>query len=127
MPIDHAGMVARRGMMANASARALWLEFAVSCMELARLRVVFAYPWEYTFYSKPHLLGGFFFCRHKTHLKLMERSAALQLLGSFPDQLVKLLRLCGEGLHTVLSELRLKRQNFLNILCLGHLFDQGKS
>ncbi len=54
-------------------------------------------------------------------------SAAWQLLESLPDQLVKRLRLRGEGLHLVLSELRLKRQNFLNILCLGHLFDQGKS
>jgi hypothetical protein len=48
----------------------------------------------------------------------------LHLLDSFPDQLVKLLRLCGERLHLVLSELRLKRQNFLNILCLGDLLDE---
>ena len=51
----------------------------------------------------------------------MERSAALQLLGSFPDQLVKLLRLRGEGLHPVLSELRLKRQNLLERLCVDDL------
>jgi hypothetical protein len=56
-------MVAWRGRMANASTRALCLtlEYSVNCMELVRLRVVFAYPWEYTFYSKPHLSGGFFF------------------------------------------------------------------
>jgi hypothetical protein len=51
-------------------------------------------------------------------------SAALQLLDTFPDQLVKLLCLRGECLHLVLSELRLKRQNLLEILCLGDLFDQ---
>jgi hypothetical protein len=103
------------------------IEYAFFRMEPVRLRVVFAYPWEYTFYSKPHLLGGFFFCRHKTHLALMERSAALQLLESLHDQLVKLLRLRGERLHLVLSELRLKRQNLLKILCLGDLFDQRES
>jgi hypothetical protein len=53
-------------------------------MEPDRLPVVFAYPWEYTFYSKPHLLGGFFFAAIRHHLALMERSAALQLLHSFP-------------------------------------------
>ena len=54
-------------------------------------------------------------------------SAAWQLLDSFPDQLVKLLRLRGERLHLVLSKLRLKRQNLLKILCLGDLFDQRES
>ena len=58
---------------------------------------------------------------------VLERSAAWQLLESLPDQLVKLLRLRGEGLHLILSELRLKRQNFLKILCLGDLFDQRES
>ena len=57
----------------------------------------------------------------------MERSAALQLLESFPDQLLKLLRLRGERLHLVLSKLRLKRQNFLKVLCLGDFSDQGES
>ena len=57
----------------------------------------------------------------------LERSAALHLLDSFPDQLVKLLRLRGEGLHPVLSELRLKRQNLLEILRLGDLLDQRES
>jgi hypothetical protein len=56
-------------------------------MEPVRLRVVFVYPWEYTFYSKPHLLGGFFFAAIRHHLALMERSAALQLLHSFPISL----------------------------------------
>ena len=58
---------------------------------------------------------------------VLERSVAWQLLESLPDQLVKLLRLRGERLHLVLSELRLKRQNFLKILCLGDLFDQRES
>ena len=57
----------------------------------------------------------------------MKRSAAWQLLESLPDQLVKLLRLRGERLHLVLSKLRLKRQNFLKVLCLGDLFDQRES
>ena len=51
----------------------------------------------------------------------------LELLDSFSDQLVKLLRLLGERLHVVLSKLRLKRQNLLKILCLGDLFDQRES
>ena len=51
----------------------------------------------------------------------MEQSAALQPLDSFPDQLVKLLRLGGEGLHPVLSELRLKRHNILKGLCVADL------
>ena len=55
------------------------------------------------------------------------KSAVLELLDSFSDQLVKLLRLRGERLHPVLSELRLKRQNLLEILCLGDLFDQRES
>ena len=63
----------------------------------------------------------------RTHTIRTERSAALQLLESLPDQLVKLLRLRGERLHLVLSELRLKRQNLLKILCLGDLFDQCES
>jgi hypothetical protein len=46
-------------------------------------------------------LGGFFFAAIRHHLALMERSAALQLLGGFPDQLEKLLRLRGKGLHPV--------------------------
>ncbi|MGB9166687.1 MAG: hypothetical protein WCC41_19930 [Rhodomicrobium sp.] len=37
----------------------------------------------------------------------------MQLLDSFPDQLAKLLRLHGEGLHPVLSDLRLRRHNIL--------------
>ena len=49
----------------------------------------------------------------RTHTIRTERSAAWQLLESLPDQLVKLLRLRGERLHLVLSELRLKRQNLL--------------
>ena len=53
------------------------------------------------------------------------KSAVLELLESFPDQLLKLLRLRDEGLHPVLSKLRLKRHNLLEILCLGDLFDQG--
>src|SRR5208337_2703205 len=40
-------------------------------------------------------------------------SAAWQLLESFPDQLLKLLRLRDESLHTVLSKLRPKRHNIL--------------
>ena len=55
------------------------------------------------------------------------KSAVLELLDSFSDQLVKLLRLRGERLHLVLSELRLKRHNLLEILCLGDLFDQRES
>ena len=55
------------------------------------------------------------------------KSAVLELLDSFSDQLVKLLRLRGERLHLVLSELRLKRQNLLKILRLGDLFDQRES
>ena len=50
-----------------------------------------------------------------------ERSAALELLESFPDQLVKLLRLRDEGLHPVLSKLRLKRHNILQRLCVADL------
>jgi hypothetical protein len=60
-------------------------------------------------------------------LAILERSAALHLLDSFPDQLVKLLRLRREGLHPVLSELRLKRQNFLQILRFGDLLNQRES
>jgi len=42
-------------------------------------------------------------------IALMERSAALQLLDSFPDQLVKFLRVRGQDLRPVLSKLRLNR------------------
>jgi hypothetical protein len=63
----------------------------------------------------------------KRPLALMERPAKLQLLDGFPRQLVKLLRLRGEGPHLVLSELRLKRQNFLQILRLGDFVDQRES
>ena len=55
------------------------------------------------------------------------KSAVLELLDSFSNQLVKLLRLRGERLGLVLSELRLKRQNLLEILCLGDLSDQRES
>ena len=51
----------------------------------------------------------------------MEQSAALHLLDSFLDQLIKLLRLGGEGLHPVLSELRLKRHNILEALRMADL------
>ena len=67
--------------------------------------------------EKPRFIGhGNDACRKITSsyerdrlVRPIERSAASQLLGSFPDQLVKLLRLRGERLHLVLSELRLKR------------------
>ena len=58
-------------------------------------------------------------CRHKTHVALMERSAALQLLESFSDQPLKLLRLRDEGLHPVLNKLRLKRRNILEGMCVA--------
>lgn len=51
----------------------------------------------------------------------MEGSAALQLLESVPDQLLKLLRLCDEGLYPVLNELRLKHRNILEGLCAADL------
>jgi|SRR5271167_890832 hypothetical protein len=66
-------------------------------------------------------LGAGSFCRHKTHAALMERSTALQLLESVPDQLLKLLRLCGEGLYPVLNKLRLKHRNILEGLCAAEL------
>jgi hypothetical protein len=62
--------------------------------------------------------------KKQVKLALIVKSAAWQLLDSFSNQLVKLLRLRGERLHLVLSELRLKRHNLLKILCLGDLFDQ---
>src|SRR5271157_4680918 len=51
----------------------------------------------------------------------LERSAAWQLLESFSDQLLKLLRLRGVSLHLVLSKLRLKHQNVLEGLCVADL------
>ena len=48
-------------------------------------------------------------------------SAAWQLLESFSDQLLKLLRLRGVSLHLVLSKLRLKHQNVLEGLCVADL------
>ena len=41
------------------------------------------------------------------------KSAVLQLLESFSDQLLKLLRLCSEGLHLLLSKTGLKSENVL--------------
>ena len=49
------------------------------------------------------------------------KSAVLELLESFPDQLLKLLRLRGVSLHLVLSKLRLKHQNVLEGLCVADL------
>ena len=49
------------------------------------------------------------------------KSAAWQLLESFSDQLLKLLRLRGVSLHLVLSKLRLKHQNILDGLCVANL------
>ena len=71
--------------------------------------------------EKPHLIGhGSETCRKITSgyerdqlVRPVERSAALQLLESFPHQPLKLLRLRDEGLHPVLSKLRLKRHNIL--------------
>ena len=63
-----------------------------------------AIPWKRLMNLKPRLCLG---------RGLFGKSAAWQLLDSFPDQLVKLLRLRGERLHLVLSELRLKRHNLL--------------
>ena len=71
-------------------------------------------------HSKPALLGRLLFCRHKTHVALMDRSAALQLLKSFAHQPLKLL-------HLLLSKMGLKCHNLLEILCLGDLFDQRES
>lgn len=51
----------------------------------------------------------------------MERSAALQLMESVPDQLLKLLRLCDKGLYPVLNKLRLKHRNILEGLCAADL------
>ncbi len=51
----------------------------------------------------------------------------MQLLESFPDQLLKLLRLRSVSLHLLLSELHLKCQNVLERLCLGDFFDQGET
>ena len=51
----------------------------------------------------------------------------LQLLESFPHQLLKLLHLRGVSLHLVLSKTGLKCHNLLEILCLGDLFDQRES
>jgi hypothetical protein len=50
-----------------------------------------------------------------------EPSASLRLLESFRDRAVKLLRLRGEGLHPILSKLRLKQQNILGRLCAADL------
>ena len=55
------------------------------------------------------------------------KSAALQLLESFPDQLLKLLRLRDVSLHLLLSKTGLKRHNLLEILCLGDLFDEREA
>ena len=58
---------------------------------------------------------------------LMDRSAALKLLESFPDQPAKLLRVRGVSLHPILSELRLNHQNFLRVLCVANLSSEGES
>ena len=55
------------------------------------------------------------------------RRAALQLLDSFPDELLKLLSLRGEGLHLVLIKPGLNCQSLLDILCLGDLLDQREN
>ena len=49
------------------------------------------------------------------------KSAASQLQESFSDQAVELLRLRDEGLHPVLSKLRLKRHNILGAQCVADL------
>ena len=49
------------------------------------------------------------------------KSAVLEVLESFSDQLLKLLRLRGVSLHLVLSKLRLKHQNVLEGLCVADL------
>ena len=58
-------------------------------------------------------------------LALVVKSALLELLESFPDQLLNLLRLPGVSLHLLLSKTGLKSENVLEILCLADLFDQG--
>ena len=45
-------------------------------------------------------------------------SAVLELLESFHDQLLKLLRLPGVSLHLLQSKTGLKSENLLGILCL---------
>jgi hypothetical protein len=55
------------------------------------------------------------------------KSAALQLLDSFPDQPLKLLHLRGVSLHLLLIKTGLNCQNLLDILCLGDILDQRKS
>ena len=55
------------------------------------------------------------------------RRAALQLLKSFSDQLLKLLHLRGVSLHLVLRKLRLKCQSLLEILCLGDLVGEREN
>ena len=85
--------------------------------------------------EKPQLIGhGSETCRKITFgyerdqlVQPVERSAALQLLDSFPDQLLKLLRLRGVSLRLVLSKTGLKCQSLLEILCLGDLFDQREN
>ena len=51
-------------------------------------------------------------------------SAARRSLESFSDQLLELLCLRSVSLHLFLSELRLKGHKLLEILHLGHFFDQ---
>jgi hypothetical protein len=97
-------------------------EDAVRCMEPVRLTVVLPmFLLAGTRQSMKAALWAASICRHKTHAALMERSAALQLLESFPDQLLKLLRLRHEGLYPLLHKLRLKRRNILEALCVADL------
>jgi len=65
--------------------------------------------------------------RHPSGAAIFVKSAVLELLESFSDQPLKLLQLRGASLHLFLSKTGLKRQNLLEILCLGDLFDQRDS
>ncbi len=85
--------------------------------------------------EKPRFIGhGSETCRKITSgyerdrlVRPVERSAALELLESFPDQPLKLLHLRGVSLHLLLSKTGLKCHNLLEILCLGDLFDQREA
>ena len=71
---------------------------------------------------KPPDVGSrLLFCCPKIRCRIDGTTSRVLTSGQFPDQLVKLLRLRGERLHLVLSELRLKRQNLLKVLCLADL------
>src|SRR5271157_1952466 len=92
----------------------VWL-FSSSCSYCLAGRCLVAQYNEVALCSAAHQLEaaprGFF----------VVKSAAWQLLESFSDQLLKLLRLRGVSLHLVLSKLRLKHQNVLEGLCVADL------